>query len=73
MDELAVCAPLAFMGIVLDSARNAAARPDTAVEAVGSAVRVLVIHTEEDRIIAREAATVLGWFPDSSAPTVRNL
>ncbi len=69
----AVCAPLAFMGIVLNSARNAAARPDIAVEAAGLAVRVLVIHTEEDRIIAREAATVLGWFPESSAASVRNL
>jgi len=55
----AVCHDLQFMGISLDRARNAGARPDADVADPGSRVRVLVIHTEEELMVAREAALVL--------------
>jgi acetate kinase len=55
-----VCAGLGFMGVTLDAARNAAARPDADVAPPGAPVRVLVIHTQEDRMIARETVRVLG-------------
>jgi acetate kinase len=55
-----VCAGLGFMGVTLDAARNATAEPDVDVAPDGAAVRVLVIHTQEDRMIARETARVLG-------------
>ena len=55
----AACEGLQFMGIQLDRARNAGARPDTDVSIAGSPVRVMVIHTEEELMIAREARRVL--------------
>lgn len=44
----------AFLGLKLDSAKNAAPHPDQDVAAADSAVRVLVIHAEEEWEIARE-------------------
>ena len=55
----AICAPLGFMGVAVDATRNAAATPDVEITGPGAAVRVLVIHTQEDRLIARETARVL--------------
>ena len=55
----AVCEGLEFMGIQLDRTRNAGARPDTDVSIAGSPVRVMVIHTEEELMVAREARRVL--------------
>ena len=49
-----VCRQLAFLGIELDAERNAASPKDQDVARTGSAVRVLVVHTEEDWEIARE-------------------
>jgi acetate kinase len=43
-----------FLGLKLDPAKNAAPRPDQDVAAADSAVRVLVIHAEEEWEIARE-------------------
>jgi acetate kinase len=45
---------LAFMGLKLDSTKNAAPDADMDVAAADSAVRVLVIHAEEEWEIARE-------------------
>jgi acetate kinase len=45
---------LAFLGLKLDPAKNATAHPDQDVAAADSAVRVLVIHAEEEWEIARE-------------------
>jgi len=45
---------LAFLGLKLDSAKNAAPDPDMDVAAADSAFRVLVIHAEEEWEIARE-------------------
>ena len=44
----------AFLGLKLDSAKNAAPHPGQDVAAADSAVRVLVIHAEEEWEIARE-------------------
>ena len=54
-----VCAGLGFMGVALDAARIAAARPaDTRgvvdVSEAHARTRTLVVHTEEERMIARE-------------------
>lgn len=50
----AVCARLSFARVQLDLFRNAAAPADEDIAAPDSAVRALVIHTEEDWEIARE-------------------
>jgi acetate kinase len=55
----AVCEGLQFMGIKLDRMRNAGARPDTDVATADFPVRVMVIHTEEELMVAREARRVL--------------
>ena len=56
----AVCEGLQFMGIKLDPQRNAVARADADVATVDSSVRVMVIHTEEELMVARETCRVLG-------------
>lgn len=55
----AIVDPLAWLGIALDAERNAEAEPDTDVATADSAVRVLVIHTREDLMVARETRRVL--------------
>jgi acetate kinase len=55
-----VCGGLQFMGVKLDRERNANARPDADVATADSRVRVLVIHTEEELMVAREARRVVG-------------
>jgi acetate kinase len=51
---------MAWCGLVLDPARNAAAiGTETGIAAPGSAVRAFVIPTDEERVIARDAATRL--------------
>ncbi|MEP6769494.1 MAG: acetate/propionate family kinase [Acidobacteriota bacterium] len=49
----AACAPLAFMGIALDGARNAAGSPEERnLAAAGAAVEVFAIHAREEWMIA---------------------
>jgi acetate kinase len=50
----AACEPFAFLGLKLDSDKNAQLRWDWDIAAPDSTVRVLVIHTQEDWEIARE-------------------
>ncbi|MBN2476089.1 MAG: acetate/propionate family kinase [Pirellulales bacterium] len=50
-----VCRGLECLGVRLDEQRNAACRPDADVAAADSPARVLVIHTREDLMIARES------------------
>ncbi len=50
-----VCDAFGYVGVRLDEARNAAPKGDMDVAAPESSVRVLVIHTQEDWMIAREA------------------
>ncbi|HET9627670.1 MAG TPA: acetate/propionate family kinase [Kofleriaceae bacterium] len=55
-----VCANLGFLGVALDLARNRAVQLDEGgcvdVSEPHARTRVLVIHTEEERMIAREVA-----------------
>jgi acetate kinase len=50
----------AFMGVKLDAAKNAQSPPDADIAAPDSAVRVLVVHTQEEWEIARESFRVAG-------------
>ncbi len=50
------CRGLEVFGIALDDASNA--RSERAIHAVGSACQVLVLETDEDRMIARHAGAV---------------
>lgn len=52
-----ICAGLGHLGIVIDSARNE--RADACVSAERSACRVLVVPTDEERMIARHTFRVL--------------
>ena len=53
------CSGLGFLGVELDAAANAGARPDAEIGAGGSRVRVLVIGAREDLEIAREVRQLL--------------
>jgi acetate kinase len=59
----ATCARLAFLGLRLDSSRNASAEPDCDVAADDSNVRALVIHAREDVVAARAARALLASAP----------
>jgi acetate kinase len=55
-----VCEGLGFLGIVLDPAANGKARGvHTDISAAGSRVRVLVVATDEERVIADETVAVV--------------
>lgn len=56
----AVCERLRFLGFELDTERNAGATPDALISCHGSAKSLLVIHTREELMAAREAQRVLG-------------
>ena len=56
----AVCGRLGFIGVDLDAARNAEARPDAKVSAAGSRVSVEVIAAREDVVAARAARPLVG-------------
>lgn len=55
---------LAALGIAIDEEKNRGARPDRArvadITGQGSKARVLVVHTDESRMIARETIRALG-------------
>lgn len=55
-----VCRGLEFLGALIDLDRNASASPDTDVSLKRSAVRILVIRTREDLMVARAARAALG-------------
>ncbi len=56
----AVCARLDQLGITLDSARNSATRAqETLLDAPGSRVKVMVIPTNEELVVAREVKRFL--------------
>jgi acetate kinase len=54
-----VCGRLGFLGVELDRAANAAARPDVDVAAPGSAVRVHVLRAREELVVARAVRALL--------------
>jgi acetate kinase len=53
-----VCRGLQCLGVHLDGARNVHERPDADVATADSPVRVLLIRTQEDLMIAREARRI---------------
>ncbi len=55
----AACTGLDWIGINLDEAANVSAVPDIDIATVHSQVRVLVIHTLEDLVVARQTRDVL--------------
>lgn len=55
----AVCRRLGFAGVKLDEAKNAGSPRDEDIAAPDSAVRVAVIHTEEDWEIVRECCKLM--------------
>jgi acetate kinase len=54
-----VCERLDHLGVRLDPAANAAARPDADIAASDAAVRVWVVHAREDIVAARAARRLL--------------
>ncbi len=55
----AVCQGLECLGVRLDPERNLACRPDMDIASASSGPRVLVMHTREELMIARETAQVI--------------
>jgi acetate kinase len=55
----AVSDRLAFLGVVVDAARNAAADGDCDISATGAAVRVAVVAAREELVAARAARVLL--------------
>jgi acetate kinase len=55
----AACRAFRWIGLTLDDARNATAAPDAVISSPDSAVRVVVLHTREELMVARETARVL--------------
>ena len=56
----AVCEGLECVGLRLDEKLNASCQPDADVTAPNSPAKILVIHTQEELMIAREARQVAG-------------
>ncbi|HEX4416242.1 MAG TPA: acetate/propionate family kinase [Kofleriaceae bacterium] len=59
-----VCAGLALLGLALDPDRNAGVRLEATgglaeISVPGAAARILVVHTEEERMIARDVVACL--------------
>ncbi len=54
-----VCQGLECLGLRLDPLRNAANRPDSDLSPADSPARILVIHTQEELMIAREAQKLI--------------
>jgi len=54
-----VCRGLECVGVHLDERRNAAQKPDADLATLDSPARVLLIHTREDLMIAREARRMI--------------
>jgi acetate kinase len=65
-----ICSGLGFLGIDVDTEANA--RNEQSIGSLSSAVRILVIHTDEDRMIARHTFGVLAnahaGFVEGDAP-----
>jgi acetate kinase len=65
----AACTGLECLGLRLDPQRNAACRPDGDIAAPASPARILVIHTREDLMIAREVRRLLAGSSPSAMPS----
>jgi acetate kinase len=51
----AACGHFGFLGLEVDTAKNASAKPDEDISTASSTVRVLIVRAEEDWSIARES------------------
>ncbi|MEE8450639.1 MAG: acetate kinase [Thermoguttaceae bacterium] len=61
-----VCDGLQHLGLHLDQNRNADCRPDTDIATDESPARVLVVHTREDLMIARESRRLILETPEQA-------
>jgi hypothetical protein len=71
----AVCRGLECLGLRIDDELNAACRPDADIAAPGLTARILVIHTREELMIARETrrmAPTPDTFASASHPWIRS-
>lgn len=59
----AACAPLGYLGITLDQERNANCQPDAEISSPAAQVRVLVIQTREDLLVAQETRRLVQQAP----------
>jgi acetate kinase len=55
-----ICAFLEWLGVSLDPEKNVPDLLEADVSMTGSAVRILVIPTDEERLIARDTLSILG-------------
>jgi acetate kinase len=55
----AACDAFTWAGLALDDAGNASATPDAVISTPDSGIRVVVLHTREELMIARETVRVL--------------
>ena len=55
----AVCRPLGWLGVAMDDQANVRATPDEDVATAGLLVRILVVQTREELMIARETRQLL--------------
>jgi|SRR5436190_6701275 len=68
-----VCANLDQLGLILDSEKNSAARAtETVISTPESRVKVLVIPTNEELVVARETKRLLNKSGIENAPTRRS-
>ncbi len=65
--------PLAWLGATLDEAANSTVVADGDVAAPASRVRVLVLHTREDLMVARETRRVLADTGSAASPLSREV
>ena len=63
----AACANFGWIGLALDEAANAAAVADVDVATAESRARILVLHTREELMVARETARLLRTAPAAIA------
>jgi acetate kinase len=56
-----VCEGLSFLGCELDREKNDTLRGPADISAPGSAARILLVPTNEERMIARDTARVVSW------------
>ncbi len=54
-----VCAPLAFMGVEIDAEANKARGVEAVISTPGSKVKVVVVPTDEELMIARDTAALV--------------
>jgi acetate kinase len=54
-----IAAHLSWLGIDLDEEKNAAGKPDSDISTIGSPVRVMIIPTNEELMIAKETVKLL--------------